>query len=325
MFHKRKYDIFKNAGAGDLSNNWRNEPCTTPSIYPEFYEQNVPRVRTHNSFGMILYATTSNPPNRWYLGVRRCFTIGFEDMVRARYSKELIPQLLEDMTITERQQFCLMLMVVRSNHQDDVTQSESAFRILWNRLYHHGGIDRVEREEKEAFTSILQLATTDWKFWISCSKKAMHKTHWQRPALEFPKGRKESKFETEKTCREREVQEETHLVFGRDYEYHPTIKPMQETFIGMNKLLYRYSYAVGQVREESQFHPETMLALWKREQAPETMEPEIIEFDLVQEPDRKFEIGSIAWYSELVLIDEIRPTHICRRDMIRQITKLLQS
>lgn len=336
MFHKRKYDIFKNTGAGDLSNNWRNETTTTPSIHPDFYEESVPRVRTHQSFGMILFATTKL--NRWYLGVRRCFTIGFEDMVRARYSKQLIPQLLEDMTIMERQEFCLMLMVVRSSHLDDSDKAESSFQVLWNRLYHNGGIEKRQQEQKEAFLSIVQLATTDWKFWISCSKKAMHKTHWQRPALEFPKGRKESKSETEKSCREREVQEETHLVFGQDYDYYASIKPMHESFIGMNGLLYRYNYAVGQVKSESHVHPETMLETWKKQKVlelgmelePKNLDskdldsgPEILEFDL-SEMKQKFEIGSIAWYSESVLIDEIRPTHICRRDIIRQIHKLLQ-
>jgi 8-oxo-dGTP pyrophosphatase MutT (NUDIX family) len=219
------------------------------------------------------------------------------------------------------------------------------FDSLWERIFHDQS--REDKNRKFALRQLVGLAAFQWPFWQQTIVRAAQTTYWLRPALEFPKGHKASLSETDAECAAREVCEETQLRLHEDYELNQAIYPIHETFVGMNRKTYKYTYNVGTVLLESRFHPSHLLkqvadaaGLDGVPKSPQAQleadadsgeQPRVLELDLLADKTKSgkgvgesaFEIGSVAWYSAHALVDEIRPTHVTRRDVARKVQKLL--
>jgi 8-oxo-dGTP pyrophosphatase MutT (NUDIX family) len=75
-------------------------------------------------------------------------------------------------------------------------------------------------------------------------------TAYDAPALEIPKGRKEHRgHETAQQCAMREFAEEVGIP-PECYQLLPDVRPLTETFVGINGRPYKYVYFVAQVRPE---------------------------------------------------------------------------
>lgn len=188
------------------------------------------------SLGIILYDTIqiNNYSEIKFLLIQRRDSIGFTEFMRGKYQERdesYLMKLIEIMTDTERNRL--------------LTQSydELLEKFIINKNCRHYRYEYIEAKDKHE--RMLQNNRL-----TELINKAEH--HWDEPEWGFPKGRRHLK-ESDIDCAAREFEEETGLI-TKDYIIMNNVKPLEESFIGTNKIRYKHVYFLG--KSTSQTLPE---------------------------------------------------------------------
>jgi len=188
------------------------------------------------SLGIILYDTIqiNNYSEIKFLLVQRRDSIGFTEFMRGKYQ--------------ERDEAYLMKLIeIMSDEERDrlLTQSydELLEKFVINKNCRHYRYEYVEAKDKHERMLKNNRLT-------ELINKAEH--HWDEPEWGFPKGRRHLK-ESDVDCACREFEEETGLI-KKDYIIMKNVKPLEESFIGTNKIRYKHIYFLG--KSTSQTLPE---------------------------------------------------------------------
>jgi 8-oxo-dGTP pyrophosphatase MutT (NUDIX family) len=217
------------------------------------------------SLGVILYNNIqiNNYYEIKFLLIQRRDSIGFIELLRGKYQEKdesYLMKLIENMSNDER-------MNVLSNDFDTLLDK---FIINKNcRHYRHEYIDA-----KDKFNRLLESGKL--KELISSAQ-----WHWTESEWGFPKGRRQLK-ENDSECACREFEEETGFI-DNDYLLLHNVKPLEESFIGTNKIRYKHSY---------------FLAKSCSQKLPEINK---------QNKNQIAEIGGIGWFSFQDALRKIRP------------------
>ena len=125
-------------------------------------------------------------------------------------------------------------------------------------------------------------------------------TSWDEPEWGFPKGRRNFN-ETDLNCALREFNEETNINY-EDYVLYENIIPLEEEYIGSNKIKYKNVYYIGKIRDnnkELKIDPENN--------------------------DQISEVKSIKWLSKDECLNHIRDYSDYKMNVVKQIFDFLDS
>ena len=208
------------------------------------------------------------------LMIRRKDSMSYAEFMRGKYDPANIPYvstLLKNMTIKEQ-----------------AAIASEPFDTLWKSLWNddRSSVDYVQSREKFNRLDRFQLMATNLSTYIE-------------PEWGFPKGRR-MRGETDIACAIREFGEETNI----PRESYSVLKNivLEETFMGLNGILYRHVYYVALLK-----HPEML--------------------DLKQKftPMQRREISGIGWKSFAEADALIRPHHVERRGMLTQLRDVIET
>lgn len=200
--------------------------------------------------------------------------MSYAEFMRGKYDPANIPYvstLLKNMTIKEQ-----------------AAIASEPFDTLWKSLWNddRSSVDYVQSREKFNRLDRFQLMATNLSTYIE-------------PEWGFPKGRR-MRGETDIACAIREFGEETNI----PRESYSVLKNivLEETFMGLNGILYRHVYYVALLK-----HPEML--------------------DLKQKftPMQRREISGIGWKSFAEADALIRPHHVERRGMLTQLRDVIET
>lgn len=128
---------------------------------------------------------------------------------------------------------------------------------------------------------------------------ATNPSNYQEPEWGFPKGRR-IRGESDVDCAIREFGEETNI--PRDsYVVLKNIR-LEETFEGLNGISYRHLYFVALIKN-----------------------PEMIDLNQRFTPMQRREISGIAWKSFVECAQHVRPHHVQREAMIKELESVLDT
>lgn len=229
------------------------------------------------SCGLLLIDSPTLPvsPDRTrIIMIRRKDSLSFSEIMRGKYDPadvDYVSRLIKNMTLKEQAAF-----------------TSEPFELLWKNLW---GDDRMSGEYVQSREKFNQLDR--WNIMKE------HMSEYLEPEWGFPKGRR-MRGESDLSCAIREFEEETNI----SRESYVVLKNMvlEETFTGLNGILYRHVYFV---------------ALLKR--------PDLINLNQKFTPMQRREISSIAWKSFEESEALVRPHHIDRMGMITQLRSIIET
>jgi 8-oxo-dGTP pyrophosphatase MutT (NUDIX family) len=172
--------------------------------------------------------------------------------------------------------------------KEQVAIMTEPFDVLWRLLW---GDDRTSSDYMTSKEKFEQLNRTELM--------VHNLSPYQEPEWGFPKGRR-IRGESDMDCAVREFMEETNV----PREAYTLLKNivLEETFTGLNNIRYRHVYFVALVK-----HPDLINLAQK--------------FTAMQ----RREISGIAWKTIAECEDLIRPHHIERPGMVRQLKNVLET
>lgn len=193
------------------------------------------------SSGVIAFRKSKKIDGKYqYLIICRKDSLGFIDFLRGKYplyDKDYILNLINEMTITEKQQLLTL-----------------EFKILWKHLWGDMVGLQYRGEEKGAYEKFTQIKrgiqiTGDSSYHLE-SLINESTTKWETPEWGFPKGRRNYQ-ENDITCGLREFEEETGYS-KKSIQVIKNIEPYEEIFVGSNLKSYKHIYFVGYMKNQSQ-------------------------------------------------------------------------
>lgn len=168
-----------------------------------------------------------------FLMIRRKDTLGFMDFIRGKYSiynKEYILQLLNEMTVQEKESLL-----------------KCEFIELWSQLWCNNSVqykheEQMSREKFEAIKAGVMTQSLSYTLeeLVTESNKV---SQWMEAEWGFPKGRRNYN-EKDVDCALREFVEETGYSQGSIIE---NIQPFEEIFMGSNYKSYKHKYYLMKV------------------------------------------------------------------------------
>jgi len=235
------------------------------------------------SIGIILYNNIqiNNYYEIKFLLIQRKDSIGFIELLRGKYQEKddfYLGKLIENMTIEEHQK------VLKTDY--DVLLDRFIFNK--NSRYFRGEY----AEAKDKFNRLVQSGKLK-----ELINKSTYK--WAEPEWGFPKGRRQLK-ESDDDCACREFEEETGFNED-DYLLLYNVKPLEESFVGTNKIRYKHSYFLA--KSCSQKIPEIS----------KTNKTQIVE------------IGNIGWFSFQDAIRKIRPYQKEKINVIKKAYSIIRA
>jgi len=229
------------------------------------------------SCGLILAESSQlpiDPSVVRLLMIRRKDSMSFAEFMRGRYDPaniEYVGRLIGNMTISEQKMI-----------------AESSFEDIWRSLWgdeHANGDFAVSQSKFAQFDRRAVVANNP--------------SIYDEPEWGFPKGRR-IRGESDVDCAIREFGEETNI--PRDaYVVLKNIR-LEETFEGLNGIVYRHIYFVALLQ-----HPE-MINLTQR-----------------FTPMQRREISGIAWKTFDECTDLVRPHHVQRAAMIQNLRSVVKT
>jgi len=219
-----------------------------------------------------------------YLMVRRKDTFGYIDFIRGKYSTNNLQQLMN--TIDQ---------MTLEEKQKILTEP---FEKLWKEMWGDDGplsiqYKNEENLSKKKYDLLKEGFKIDDKIIKIKDLINLSNTNWNEPEWEFPKGRRNQK-EKDIECALREFEEET----GINKNFLITIEnllPFEETFVGSNHKSYKYKYFLAFIQHED----------------------EVCNY-------QKTEISKIEWKTIDECLEIIRPYNLEKKELIKNINKLLQ-
>ena len=185
------------------------------------------------SVGIILLRYENNIP--YYLFVRRKESFGYSDLVRGKYpiyNKSFIQNLVNEMTINEKNNMKKLLNEINSNSKDP---NETILK----KFYTH-----IKNNREMGYEDI------DLSELIDESK-----TSWNEPEWGFPKGRRNWQ-EKDLDCAIREFEEETGYNRNEIILVENLI-PLEEIFTGSNYKIYKHRYYLAKLKNNNNIKTET--------------------------------------------------------------------
>ena len=234
------------------------------------------------SLGIIIHNTIqiNNYYEIKFLLIQRRDSIGFIELLRGKFLETditYISKILDIMTVDERKK-------VLSSTYDDLLDK---FIINKNSKYKYEYI-----EAKEKFNRIKDSGKL---------KELIDKadTTWLEPEWGFPKGRRHLK-ENDFDCACREFEEESGFT-ADDYLIIHNIKPLEESFLGSNRIRYKHNYYLAKSCANKL--------------------PEINKANKTQVA----EIGNIGWFSFQEAMRKIRPYHREKINILKKAYSIIRA
>ncbi len=234
------------------------------------------------SLGIIIHNTIqiNNYYEIKFLLIQRRDSIGFIELLRGKFQEKddiYINKILEIMTVEERQR------VLNS------TYDELLDRFIINKNSKHK-YEYVEAKEK--FNKLKDSGKL---------KELIDKAEsiWIEPEWGFPKGRRHLK-ENDFDCARREFEEETGFL-ANDYLIIHNVKPLEESFLGTNKIRYKHNYYLAKSCTNKL--------------------PEINKMNKTQVA----EIGNIGWFSFQEAMRKIRPYHREKINVLKKAYSIIRA
>lgn len=194
------------------------------------------------SYGIIL--TRTNPRGQFeYLMIQRKDSLSFVEFIRGKYdvyNKDYILRLFSNMTSLEK-----------------LTIVSKCFETIWAELWMND-LPQSKRfimnfhESKRKFDLIKKgfyMKDDTGVFFFNFEYILNHCAHvYEETEWEFPKGRRHMN-EPDMDCACREFEEETGM-HRTDIAFVYHIKPIEEVFVGMNRIRYRHVFYVAKLGNE---------------------------------------------------------------------------
>jgi len=226
-----------------------------------------------------------------FLLIQRRDSIGFIELIRAKYKLTDLPYICEQISGTTEKERQLLLT--------------KSFHDLWIDLWgpmNYGENKQYKQEYEQArikFEALKQGFEVDGVFYTLQSLLDTMPTQWDTPEWGFPKGRR-NVYENDQQCAMREFQEETGLLPSQ-YRIFENIEPIRETFFGNNKIHYCHIYYLAWI--------------------PYTVK-------LKMNPKSEImirEVGNIGWFSIESSLRQIRSTNLEKREILLRASSLLKN
>ena len=223
--------------------------------------------------------------------IQRRDSLGYVDLLRGKYSihdVEYIKKQIRGMTDEERNK-----IVYRD------------FDELWAEMWGSESTDVQYKKDKENSKNKLMALRDGITLDVSGNRATIAdfvnecSVHWSTPEWGFPKGRRDG-GESDMDCALREMKEETGLSLDDICIIH-NLEPLNETFIGSNRVHYCHKYFVVYVPDGNQ-----------------------VKFD-PKNPHMKREIGSLGWFSLQNAYNQIRSENVEKKEMIQRLSSLLRN
>ncbi len=223
--------------------------------------------------------------------IQRRDSLGYVDLLRGKYSihdVEYIKKQIRGMTDEEREKIV---------HKD--------FDDLWAEMWGSESTDVQYKKDKENSKNKLMALRDGITLDISGNRATLAdfvnecSVHWSTPEWGFPKGRRDG-GESDMDCALREMKEETGLSLDDICIIH-NLEPLNETFVGSNRVHYCHKYFVIYVPDGNQ-----------------------VKYD-PKNPHMKREIGSLGWFSLQNAYNQIRSENTEKKEIIQRLSSLLRN
>ena len=261
------------------------------------------------SYGVICYRFCYDPDTNTvsprYLMIQRKDSLCYVEFIRGKYdlqNKDYVMKLFENMTDMERQKI-----------------KDQNFETLWNEMWCRRDGDKSEctrnfnkemRESTEKFNILkkgfyIKLANSDetimfnLEYILSNTSPRYSDTEWG-----FPKGRRNIS-ENDMSCALREFAEETGIPH-KSIRICNDIKPIEEVFLGSNRIRYKHVYYIGKYISYS---------LDNGTQTPSLFNPA----NKVQNK----EVKDVQWFTYQEAFDLIREHNVERKEILKRLNNTI--
>lgn len=297
--------VFRNYRSKHWKSNYKNKLSNNGGNKHTSFEKKKNKCR--HSYGIICKRFNKDE----YLVLHRRYSIGMEEMIRAKWELTditLLRSLCTDMSMKEREEFSNitnfrnMWMSLQLKADDKMEIAESKIQTLLNG-YRFDPLRRLilpdiaeSANSVDAANSTISAISTISADTISVNWQKICDTcttHYEKTPLEFPKGRREKKSkitdenETDIECAKREFFEETNITEDQ-YILHEEVAPLREKFIGINGCRYIYVYFLAEMKDNK----------------------DNVGLNL-ENKNQMNEVGEINWYSSDDILSMMRP---CDKD-----------
>lgn len=287
QYIRNKISICSNCGNQGHHYKYCTEPITSYGILAF----RIADKKFHQPHTLASGSSKYIPPQLEYLLVQRRDSIGFIELLRAKYKLSdisYIQEQIEGITPLER----------------DALLNKS-FDELWTSLWGGSSIsdNKQYRQEyevaKQKFETFISGYTYNGKEITLQSMIDQTPTHYTTPEWGFPKGRR-NVSETNFKCAIREFTEETGL-HASDICILDNIEPITELFYGNNNIHYKHIYYIAYIPNHVHVELQTSNEIMMRE------------------------IGNIGWFSFESALQTIRPTNPEKRQVLEKVANLLHT
>lgn len=175
------------------------------------------------SYGIICYKYNQNIQQNEIIIIMRKDTIGYMEFMRGKYEideEEYLLQLFDMMTSEEKKRILEVYDFDKLRNILGMTRENTTNIYEYNQSYRKFNSLKSDDKLKELLTK--------------------YNSEWKLPEWGLPKGRKNA-GESPKVCAVREFYEETGLSIN-DIEFHVNMKPLEETYMGINSVTYKHIY-----------------------------------------------------------------------------------
>lgn len=241
------------------------------------------------SYGNILYRRDGKEPQ--ILMIQRKDSLCYIEFIRGKYDIQNIPY--------------IRLLIDKCNLAEKERLVTQDFETLWKDLWmicENNTQSRFRgdyKKGKDKFTKIREGVMTDQG--VICLQEIVSSsnTTYQSTEWEFPKGRR-NPGETNRECAIREFSEETGYD-PKDYTYITNLAPLDEEYMGENRVRYKHIYYVG--------------ALVNQAKQPR------VDKDKVSQVT---EIKDIRWFTQSDALKIIRDYHHTRKAVILKLFEFVK-
>jgi 8-oxo-dGTP pyrophosphatase MutT (NUDIX family) len=236
------------------------------------------------SYGIIIFR--SSDKGIQFLMIRRKDSFGYIDFLRGKYIIHNKEQL--------QQIFDEMSIIEKERIQTN------DFNTLWNMMW--GETANLYQYKSEEISSQKKFDLLKHGIVVNGEKITLDfliensKTSWTETEWEFPKGRRNYQ-EKDLDCAVREFEEETGYS-QKDITIVENLIPFEEIFIGSNYKSYKHKYYLAYMDKP-------------------------VEIDMLQS-FQKTEVSKLEWKTLDECLEAIRPYHLEKKQLIKNINKVLQ-
>lgn len=232
------------------------------------------------SYGIIIFRFKDNIPE--ILMINRKKSLCYIEFIRGKYN-------------TQNLNYIKILIAKFTNSEKNDILNKS-FDELWKDLWLLDTLDNKYKKNFEFSKQKFNYLKNEHKLCnlINSSKNKFEETEW-----EFPKGRKNNN-EKNMNCAIRECEEETNFT-NSDYELLINITPLNEFYIGENKIKYRHIYYIAELKN---------------------YEKELI---LDKNINQSIEIHDMKWLNKQGCLNKLRDYHKSREKIILTVFNFLEN